>query len=334
MTASSAYYDFQSLSALRAEAAQAPNQAVKEVASQFESLFMQMMVKSMREATIKGGLFESNQMDLYQSMLDQQVSMQLSSQGGMGLADILVQQLDSNAGTAATAEESASTSGGAATVTSLADYASRIRAAMPAADTSPLNNSATHSAVHSKTNPVTVPGPIAAVSQTSPSSHWNPETVEDYVDAVWDHAVVAAREIGVDPKVLVAQSALETGWGKRMIKAFDGGNSFNLFGIKAGNGWQGQQAAVDTLEFRDGVAAKEQANFRVYDSVASSFNDYVSFLKSNPRYQEALEKVADAREFLQGLQDAGYATDPNYSQKIMKIIHAPALSSALEQLKK
>lgn len=321
VTASSAYYDFQSLSALKAEAARAPSQAIKDVASQFESLFMQMMVKSMREATIKGGLFESNQMDLYQSMLDQQVSMQLSAQGGLGLADILVQQLDSPASAnsedaAEAAEKSASSS--AASVTSLANFISGQR---------PVAASA------SIATPV-VAEPANAAEVSSTARDWRPESIEEFVEGVWEHAVGAAKELGLDPLVLVAQSALETGWGKRIIKAFDGSNSFNLFGIKAGSNWAGGKATVDTLEFRDGVAAKEQANFRVYDSLASSFSDYVSFLKSNPRYQQALEKVGDAREFLQGLQEAGYATDPNYAQKIINIIHAPTLGSAVEQVKK
>lgn len=333
VTASSAYYDFQSLSALKAEAAQAPNQAIKEVAGQFESLFMQMMVKSMREATMKGGLFESNQMDLYQSMLDQQVSMQLSAQGGMGLADILVQQLDSPASVSADddgGQGSAAAPGAdaAASVTSLASYASRIRAATPTSSFGSVAVSASDSAEKREGSAV----PEASTVQQAVS--WKPESIEEYVEAVWEHAVSAAQDLGVDPKALVAQSALETGWGKRMVKDADGGNSFNLFGIKAGTSWDGQKATVDTVEFRDGVAAKEQANFRVYDSIAGSFSDYVSFLKNSPRYQQALENVADTREFLQGLQDAGYATDPNYAQKIMKIIHTPTLGSAVEQLKK
>lgn len=318
VAASSAYYDFQSLAALRAEATKAPNQAIKEVASQFESLFMQMMVKSMREATIKGGLFESNQMELYQSMLDQQVSMQLSAQGGLGLADILVEQLDSPAGADDSAGAENDTS--ASSVTSLASYIARARAGVAA-----------HSSAQPDGTSASTAAPVAAVE---PRADWSPASVEEFVEGIWGHAVDAAQELGLDPQVLVAQSALETGWGKRMIKAVDGKNGFNLFGIKAGSGWDGDKATVDTLEFRDGVAAREQANFRVYDSIANSFSDYVDFLKSNPRYQQALEKVADAREFVQGLQDAGYATDPNYAQKIMNIIHAPTLGSALEQLKK
>lgn len=343
VTASSAYYDFQSLSALKAEAAQAPNQAIKEVASQFESLFMQMMVKSMREATMKGGLFESNQMDLYQSMLDQQVSMQLSAQGGLGLADILVQQLDSPA--SAVAEEGADSveTPAQGSVTSMASFISGMRAGSATAS-SPADaaavvtnrggeNRAGENAAVGSTD-AAAPEAVTQALGASTERKWEPESIEEFVEGVWDHAVGAAKELGLDPLVLVAQSALETGWGKRMIKAFDGSNSFNLFGIKAGGSWEGSKATVDTLEFRDGIAAKEQANFRVYDSLASSFSDYVSFLKSNPRYQQALEKVGDAQAFLHGLQDAGYATDPNYAQKIMNIIHAPSLGSAVAQVKK
>lgn len=311
VAAATAYYDFGQLASLKGQAAAAPDEALSNVASQFESLFLQMMLKSMRDATPKSELFGSSQMDLYQSMLDQQVSLQLSAQGGLGLADILVQQLDSSA--SATGAEEAG-----AGVTSLAAYSARVRAQLPASE---------------GVAPLAVQAPAATATAPAERSGWNPRSIAEFASDVWDDAVNAAKELGLDPLVLVAQSALETGWGKRVINAIDGGSSFNLFGIKTGRDWTGAQATVETLEYRDGIAEKERASFRVYDSIAGSFADYVSFLKNNPRYQEALDKVDDSRAFVEGLQEAGYATDPNYAKKIINIMNSPALKSALAALK-
>ncbi len=150
---------------------------------------------------------------------------------------------------------------------------------------------------------------------------------------MWDHAVAAGGKLGVDPAVLVAQSALETGWGKRVVQTGEGGSSYNLFGIKADSGWNGAAAAARSLEFRDGVAELQKSSFRVYDSLANSFDDYVNFLQSNPRYQQALAKVADNKQFLTELQEAGYATDPRYADKIMGIVRKIDVGSATGELK-
>lgn len=313
-----AYYDFQGLSTLRAKAVQAPTEAIDEVAAQFESIFVQMMLKSMREATIEGGLFDSNQMEVYQSMFDQQVSLQLSNEGVLGLAEILVEQLEGPA--AANAEQD--NVGDMAPLAGLLTDARRHLSVV----------SSTESPAVATVEAVTAANTAAAPSDTV-QADWQPSSPEEFIRGVWDYAVDAARQLGVDPAVLVAQSALETGWGKRVIQALDGGSSFNLFGVKSGSGWSGKSATVNTVEFRDGVAAMESASFRVYDSLAGSFNDYVDFLKSNPRYQYALEVVADSRDFVNGLQDAGYATDPGYADKIMGIIGTSAYEAVVEELK-
>jgi flagellar protein FlgJ len=134
--------------------------------------------------------------------------------------------------------------------------------------------------------------------------------------------------------VLVAQSALETGWGRKVTTGAGGGSSFNLFNIKAGQSWSGEIAQVSTLEFDKGVAAMEKAAFRVYDSLADAFADYVDLLKSSPRYQKALEVAADSKQFLQELQRAGYATDPGYAEKILGILDQENYQSVLSTLKK
>jgi len=122
----------------------------------------------------------------------------------------------------------------------------------------------------------------------------------------------------MDTSVLLAQSALETGWGKHIPRHADGRSSFNLFGIKADRGWQGDSVGVGTLEYRNGEMRREQARFRAYETPADSFIDYVAFLRRNPRYGEAL-KSRSGEEFIRGLQKAGYATDPRYADKILGI---------------
>lgn len=323
VAASAAYYDFGELASLRGEAARAPGQALSEVAGQFESLFTQMMLKSMRDATLKDDLFGSNQMELYQSMLDQQLSLQISSQSGLGLADVLVEQLEGTPSVGSAVP---------APTNSLAAYGARVRAHLPPVDGGQGVTALAPGGSSAETGADVAPA--SSVSAAQEDKAWSPQSIAEFVGDIWDGAVSAAQELGLDPRVLVAQSALETGWGKRVIKAIDGASSFNLFGIKSGAGWRGANATVETLEYREGIAAKERASFRVYDSLASSFQDYVSFLKGNPRYQQALESVSDSKAFVQGLQEAGYATDPNYAKKIINIMHNPTLVSVLETLKK
>ena len=303
--------DIQGLASLRSQARQAPGAAISEVAGQFESLFVQMMLKSMRDATVDGGLFDSTQLDTYQQMFDQQISLELSQQGGIGLAEILVTQLGGGAQTEPVIDEV----GGVQPLVSLERPPLRVQRDVPGL----IPPAAERQSV------------VRAVSATGQDGLAT--SPEEFIQAVWDDAVVAAGELGLDPAVLVAQSALETGWGKKVIQAADGSSSFNLFGIKVGNGWRGDSSIVNTMEFRDGLAALEKAAFRVYDSLSTAFKDYVSFLKNNPRYQGALEKVSDSKAFLTELQQAGYATDPKYAEKILGILERGNYSNLVNQLK-
>ncbi|WP_439134338.1 flagellar assembly peptidoglycan hydrolase FlgJ, partial [Pseudomaricurvus sp.] len=147
-----------------------------------------------------------------------------------------------------------------------------------------------------------------------------PLTLESFKEHLLLLARKAAEALGVHGEVLLSQAALETGWGKHLIKDESGQNSYNLFGIKADSSWQGDKAVVSTLEYRDGVPVRERASFRAYSSFAESFQDYVSFIKNNSRYQEALKAASDAVEYVKGLQQAGYATDPKYADKIIGIV--------------
>jgi len=153
-------------------------------------------------------------------------------------------------------------------------------------------------------------------------------TPEGFVASIWGHAQSAAKELGVDARALVAQAALETGWGKRQIKHADGSTSHNLFGIKA-TGWKGQSAVAGTHEYVDGVRRNETASFRAYSTPAESFADYVRLLKSSPRYQQALQAGTDVQGFARGLQRAGYATDPRYAAKIAAIAGGPTIERAV-----
>ena len=338
------YTDFQALSSLRSEARNASGEALDEVASQFESLFVQMMLKSMRDATIEGGLFDSNSMDIYQQMFDQQVSLDISQRGGVGLAETLINQLGGEELTSGVDKEQQALIdtnkssqplvplNGAAMNRAAVEIKRQVLGLYAASNDS--SGSSLKSSINSSRADKIVPLVDTGINNTSrkEEANWLPASPEEFIRNIWDHAVNAAKELGLDPAVLVAQSALETGWGKKVIQG-DLGSSFNLFGIKADSRWDGSAAIVNTVEFRDGLATLEKASFRAYDSLASAFNDYVGFLKSNPRYQQALGKVSDSKEFLHELQNAGYATDPQYADKILGILDRSNYSSVINELK-
>jgi len=292
------YTDIQGLSKLRAQARDNSEETLREVAGQFEALFIQMMLKSMRDANLGEGLLDSQHSRTYQSMYDKQIAIDLSKQQGLGLADMMVRQLSRSAG-----------------------FESGDGAAAAPADSSqpgllkPAQGNAT-------------PG-----SKVNAAPDWKPDSPETFVRELWPHAQRAARDLGTRPELLLAQAALETGWGQHVIRGTDGNNSFNLFGIKADARWQGERALTETIEFEDGVMRKQHAAFRAYASPADSFADYADFLQSNPRYREALNRAADAPSFARALAEAGYATDPDYSGKINRIMDGERLRDALSGIK-
>lgn len=288
MQAAGLYNDFGALASLRTEARADAEATLDEVAQQFESLFVQMMLKSMRDATMKGGLFDSHQLETYEQMFDQQLSLDLARQGGVGLADVIVRQLGGPASNPTT---------GAA---GLDAYRAR---ALPLGATQ---------------NSLDVPEGGAA-EPTSRLAGPLASTPAEFIERLRPLASGAARELGVDPDVLIAQAALETGWGQRVIA--DGhGSSNNLFNIKAGPAWSGPTVEVATIEYRDGVAVRENAAFRAYATPADSFSDYVVLIRDNPRYAAALDAAGDGAVYLRSLQAAGYATDPAYADKILAIL--------------
>jgi flagellar protein FlgJ len=289
----SVYTDFQGLAQLRQKAAKDAPAALQEVGKHFEAFFIQMMLQSMRQASSGDPLFGGKEGEIYRDLFDKQISMTMSSQGALGLGDMIARQLQQSAELQKAAETSTAQDMGKPSPPS-------VQAGSNSAD-------AGNKAVYS-----------------SPSS---------FVKDVWPYAQQAAQQLGVDPQVLVAQAALETGWGRGVVRHPDGRSANNLFGIKAGGGWQNETASVNTLEYRDGIAVKERAVFRSYDSLAESFQDYVQFLKNNPRYKEALMHAGDPQQFTGALQDAGYATDPQYAEKINNVLGGETLASALSDLK-
>jgi flagellar protein FlgJ len=299
----SVYTDFQGLARLRAEAGKETPQAIKETARQFEALFVQMMLKAMREASPGDGMFDSDQVGLYREMYDRQVALDLVKGRGLGIADMLTRQLGSQ--------------------------------------TEATDDPATHEHALRGGTAAAVPYPVparpndAAVEQAAelPAADWQPQTTAEFIQDVWPHARRGAEVLGVDPGVLVAQAALETGWGRKVIQRPDGRNSFNLFNIKADARWDGERVSVNTLEYEHGVAGRQRATFRAYDSIAAAVNDYVEFLQTNPRYRQALERAADPQAFLQGLKEAGYATDPDYVGKIRTIMDQGSFSRQVSELK-
>ena len=269
-----AAYDVTQFTDLRRMAGNNDPAALREVAGQFEALFLQTMLKSMRDASVGDPIFgESDQFEMYQGMLDQQIALEMASGKGIGLADMLVRQL-----------------GG--------DQAVGTYGSSPAAGRTAV---------------------------------W--DSPESFARDVWPHAERVAGELGVAPEAVLAQAALETGWGRHVMADHNGASSYNLFGIKAGGSWGGEVVAQQTLEFDGDTPRQEFARFRAYSTVANTFDDYAALLRDNPRYSSVGGQQDDIRGFGEALQQAGYATDPEYALKIERVANSPTMERVLDSLK-
>lgn len=310
------YHDINSLQQIRQSGAKDEAVGLRQAAEQFEAIFMNMLLSSMRKANEafkdEDGFMHSETTKFYEDMYDNQLASDLSQSGSLGLADIIVQQLSPQH----IAEQSRRPNPEEMLmpVARPAARAHSSSAALQAA--SPLT-----AASGSQQTDTTVTSKIS--SEQIPS--WSVSSPKAFVERLLPAARKAASALGLDPVALVAQAALETGWGQRMIQTASGDNSFNLFGIKASRGWQGSTAVVDTLEYRQGVARKEQAKFRAYPSPEHSVQDYVDFIRQSPRYQDAVNAASDSMAYFRQLQAAGYATDPNYAEKIKSVMNNPAI---------
>jgi flagellar protein FlgJ len=312
------YTDSQGLAGLRRQAQQNSPGAIREAAKQFEAVFIQMMLKSMRAADLSdgGGIMDSDQSRLYRDMYDQQIALSMAQQGKLGLADTIARQLGGEgAGQPVRPVSPQMVGDPLATLRQVQRIRSSV--AMPA------------EAATAKAGAIQNERDLYSVSDAP----FDPSSPAAFVRRMWPHAQEAAQRLGVAPEVLIAQAAHETAWGKSVPRFADGRSSHNLFGIKANRGWEGDRVVNSTLEFVDGVPIRQRDGFRAYASYAESFNDYVKFLQVNPRYAEALDSVQDGPAYLRALQRAGYATDPNYAKKIQGLMGGPAFDEALETLK-
>jgi len=293
--------DFSQFVDLRRMAGQNDRAALEEVAGQFEALFIQTLLKNMRDASLGDGLLGKDQAhEMYEGMLDQQLSMEMASGKGIGIAEMLVRQL-----------------GGAGEVE------------LPSALSS---------------EPVSIPQPVvsdvrATAAQAPTAAPPEQQAVRDrfdspesFVEALWPHVKRAAARLGVDARGILAQAALETGWGKHVPQAPSGESSFNLFGIKADSRWDGGSVSKSTLEFRDGIPTQERARFRAYTSVEESVADYARFIKDNPRYADVGNSGRTPEAFGEALASAGYATDPAYAEKISRVASSERMDTLIQRL--
>lgn len=279
------YTDLHQLQGIRKIADKDYDLALRKVSEQFESLFLKMMLKSMRDANAvfsEDNPLNSFEMKHHQEMYDNQLSLTLSGTNKLGIADALFRQLQR-------------------------DYGNAESENFP-----------------SRAQELSFSGPYINYPQSARDEKLlsKMDTSDDFVKAMTPYAKEVASEIGVDYKAIIAQAALETGWGKHIIKDKYGKQSFNIFNIKANENWQGKSIAVSTLEYSQGVAAKESARFKRYDSIDESFKDYLELLQK-PRYKQVLN--ADNNNFANALQQSGYATDPEYAEKINAILERMAL---------
>jgi len=321
-------FDFanpQGLASLRAAGDTADSR--RAVAKQFEALFLGLMIRQMRQASsvIDGGLIDNDRLEFQQGLFDEQIALSLAEGRGIGLADALLRGFggpgSANLTRRAGEPLGISTFDGLGTTAALAARVAD-SSATPTADTSvtPVDDASTTQAIDAE---AAEPTPVAAtqtlrqtLDEARALAAGDPAS---FVAALWPHAVNAARRLGTLPGVLIAQAALETGWGRSLPRNQYGESSLNLFGIKADRDWQGPRAVVPTLEFVDGVPEQKREPFRMYRSIGDAFDDYVALLESRPRYADAVGERSPAA-YAEALQRGGYATDPDYARKILDIL--------------
>jgi flagellar protein FlgJ len=277
------YNDFSGLNKLHAEAAKQTDAAKRETAKQFESLFLQMMIKTMREAGGKG-LLDSDQTEMARDMYDQQLAINLSKNGSIGIADMVMRQLGVEP------EPTLPESSKVQPITRHLGFVENIWG-------------------HGESSPTTT---------TTKTPRW--KTPEDFINDLYPAAEKAANKLGTQPEAVLAIAALETGWGKHVMNNSNGNSSYNLFGIKANHGWDKGATIASTLEFENGVMQRKNESFRAYHNATDSVNDFANFILNNPRYQNALQQAEDPQTFISEIHAAGYATDPKYVEKIQPIM--------------
>ena len=325
------FLELNGLNAIRQQSRESGNEgkkeALQEAAQQFEAIFMKMLLKSMRQAQEvleSDSPFNSQSTKFYRDMHDQQMAVELSSNGTLGLSDLIVRQLGGG-DDKFTPRSVLRNDGNLEQVKALAKEG-KLQQEASSNEKSLLNPFSITTLNPQKpdtinnTNATQIPFATKDVSQTEPSVNFSSPSFdepEDFVSALIEPAKLVQEKIGVPFQVVIAQAALETGWGQKIIKDPNGGSSNNLFNIKADSRWDGASINKESLEFEQGSMVKKSSPFRSYQSLTESVKDYVSFLTDNDRYKAALQKPGDVEHFVHSLQKAGYATDPQYATKIM-----------------
>jgi flagellar protein FlgJ len=302
--------DVQGFDAMRAQANAAPQAGLKAAAKQFDTVFTQMMLKSMREATPSDSPFDSHDTATFTSMLDQQMAQNMGSKG-IGVADMMLKQLMRNAGAGtqpglnaggAAAGDSSANAGNIAAMNAMAKAYANAAASGTSKDALAGKGYSANSALEPQARGV------------------GTDKVAGFVDRLAAPAQAASAATGIPARFIIGQAALESGWGKREIKNADGSTSHNVFGIKATSDWTGKTTNAVTTEYVNGKPQKVVEKFRAYDSYEDALTDYASVLKGNPRYAPVVEASRDAAGFAHGMQKAGYATDPQYAKKLISIM--------------
>ncbi|TKC89267.1 flagellar assembly peptidoglycan hydrolase FlgJ [Trinickia terrae] len=287
--------DTQGFDALRAQANASPQAGLKMAAQQFDAVFTQMMLKSMRDATPQDSPLDSNDTAQFTSMMDQQLSQQMSSKG-IGVADMMLKQLMRNSGMQAGAGNEGSNTA--------------LNALSKAFANAQANGSLASGKGYSANSALTPP---LRGNGASPK-------VDSFVDKLAEPAQAASAATGIPARFIIGQAALESGWGKSEIKKADGTTSHNIFGIKATKDWTGKTVSTLTTEYVNGKPHRVIEKFRAYDSYQDAMTDYAKVLKNNPRYASVMNSSHDAESFAHGMQRAGYATDPHYAKKLISIM--------------
>ncbi|WP_354623922.1 flagellar assembly peptidoglycan hydrolase FlgJ [Psychromonas sp. MME2] len=313
VTQASNYFDLQGLDQLRQKAQGNSKESIREVANQFESMFATMLIKSMREANEAfetDSPFNNKQTKFYTDMQDKQLALDISRHGSLGLADALVRQLDPNS-----------------IVTPKSLPIEQLN--MPNSQLDKMHSLEKEALIKEFNKPdqsrfatqfVKSPATSANISTDSANNAPEFSGKTSFINTLMPYAKKVAQALGVSPAVLIAQSALETGWGKKIINKDANQSSFNLFNIKANKSWQGDKVSKDSLEVEDGIGIKRRSDFRAYENIAASFADYQDFIVNNKRYKGALKEGANSEHYIESLQQAGYATDPQYAEKIKQIM--------------
>lgn len=312
-------FDVNALTTLKSQVKSEDPAALRAAAKQFEALFLQMVLKSMRDSVPREGLFDSDQSRMYESLLDQQLSLNMSGKGTLGLAAMIEKQLARKSEDPTLFEKglplNPENPGFPLDAETLGRLDARTRSTLLEA----------YSSI-SKDFPSSERPAIASDAVAAYAGGQGSDAAGDFVARMRPHALAVERDTGIPAHFMVAQAALETGWGKAEPRRADGSPSFNLFGIKAGRGWRGASVEASTLEYVDGQPQRQTERFRAYGSYAEAFADYARLLTDNPRYSAAASS-RDGPGFARALQNAGYASDPQYAAKLERIISSPAMKS-------